>query len=368
MAPLIIRRQILLVFATFSVVTVSGRVSHLGPSEVVDGEPADEDSDGACMLQKSGFSKSAHITRKTESSSVLQTTSFEDPKLEHLSADFSKYIRAGGKNATYLPDGHVGPALNAGKCFDASAWGTRFEQQTKWTVTSQGEQDSVLASLFSENNVGTTNKQFVEFGFPDDVLATSFGNGHNLADMFGFSLALGMDGMHENATEKIHRHFVTADTVVGLFDKYKVPLEADYVSVDVDSCDLWLFLAVTSKYRPRVMSVEYNINYPLGDYTSMHCKDPTQYSWDQTHDNLYGASLSALELAGKRRGYSLVYVSAYMDAFFVRDDLLCEGSAPKMSQFASKTGMPFWNDAPSKLKSELLIDFHAWLTDNPNFK
>ncbi len=32
--------------------------------------------------------------------------------------------------------------------------------------------------------------------------------------------------------------------IVSLFEKYKVPFAADYVSIDIDSTDLWIFRAI----------------------------------------------------------------------------------------------------------------------------
>jgi hypothetical protein len=34
--------------------------------------------------------------------------------------------------------------------------------------------------------------------------------------------------------------------------KYDVPLYPDYVSIDIDTADLWVFKALAATYRPRV--------------------------------------------------------------------------------------------------------------------
>ena len=52
--------------------------------------------------------------------------------------------------------------------------------------------------------------------------------------------------------ENIVEHFVAAGT----------PRDVDYVSIDVDSIDVWLLRALLlGDYRPRILSVEFNPNF-----------------------------------------------------------------------------------------------------------
>lgn len=116
------------------------------------------------------------------------------------------------------------------------------------------------------------------------------------------------------------------------------------------------------------MTVEYNSNYPMDDYRTQRCANPESkgaYLWK--HDNIYGASLSAIELAAQKRGYSLVYVSPKMDAFLVRSDLLCPGTTVPKTRFNSATSLPLHKeyDGAQGPKSELLFDFKTWLAANP---
>jgi hypothetical protein len=47
------------------------------------------------------------------------------------------------------------------------------------------------------------------------------------------------------------------DNIVDIFKKHDVPREPDYVSIDIDSYDIWLFKALVSGgFRPRVLTVE----------------------------------------------------------------------------------------------------------------
>jgi hypothetical protein len=229
---------------------------------------------------------------------------------------------------------------------------------------SQGNQDGVLTSLFSPQNLGTTNRGFVEFGFPDTTFDTSYGNGRHLISNMGFHPELLLDGVNENPAIKLHKHFLTAKNIVSIFEKYNVSKESDYVSVDIDSCDIWLFMAITKKFRPRVMTVEYNSNYGIDSYQAMGCQ--FDYTWGG--DNIYGASLSAIYLAAQRHEYTMVYATPQLDTFLVRNDLICPGSAPPLSAFKYATNLPLHRGYAGEQgpRDMLVMDFKQWVAENPN--
>lgn len=265
--------------------------------------------------------------------------------------------------------GGVTWSLEAATCFNASQWLVDFprSENADYKEFSQGNQDGVLTSLFSPQNLGTTNKGFVEFGFPDTTFSTSYGNGHHLIANMGFHPELLLDGNNENPDIKLHKHFLTAQNIVSIFEKYNVSKEADYVSIDIDSCDIWLFMAITKKFRPRVLTVEYNSNYGIDSYQAMSCQHDWQdYTW--AGDNLYGASLSAIFLAAQRHGYTMVYATKSLDTFLVRNDLICPGTAPPLSVFTYATNLPLHRAYADEQGSRhmLVMDFKQWLAEHPN--
>jgi hypothetical protein len=114
---------------------------------------------------------------------------------------------------------------------------------------SQGGQDGILAEIF--RHVPTTNDPpfCVEFGF--DAAVLDGGTGANVATLVldrGWR-ALLLDGAHENPAINLRREFLTSSNIVGVFAKWNVPARPDYVSIDVDSTDLWLFRALLPHYR-----------------------------------------------------------------------------------------------------------------------
>ena len=58
----------------------------------------------------------------------------------------------------------------------------------------------------------------------------------------------------------MYRRTITPDTVVEAFTSVHVPHDVDYVSIDIDSVDLWVFQGIirSHRFRPRVISVEFN--------------------------------------------------------------------------------------------------------------
>jgi hypothetical protein len=230
--------------------------------------------------------------------------------------------------------------LNAKQWYDLHA--TSFiAKQTQAHMASQGNQDRVLHSLFGPNHLGVTNKFYVEFGFNQDSY-DEVGSGPNTERLYkkaGWS-GLEMDGSHENVTMNLRKEFITRDNVASLFTKYEVPKEPDYVSVDIDSCDLWVFLGIVeSEFRPRVFTVEYNAYWPLEKSVTNVCKraDGKLYRWHG--DNMHGASLAALNKAANDNGYTIVYVTKVLDAFMVRKDLICPGTELPIETFRDLTGL-----------------------------
>lgn len=169
----------------------------------------------------------------------------------------------------------------------------------------------------SRQNLGVTNKFYVEFGFNADNFDGGTGaNTYTLWKYFGWTGLL-LDGGRENPAINLHKEMITPANIVSLFDKYLVPREPDFVSIDVDSMDLWLFQAlVRGGYRPRVVTMEYNMNLPI-DANLMQAVDA-----GHEFDYAFGASLRAVATVAKELGYVLVHVVEGLDAVLVRRDLM----------------------------------------------
>jgi hypothetical protein len=139
-----------------------------------------------------------------------------------------------------------------------------------------------------------------------------------------------LDGGHANPEIDLHQHFLTPDNIVQIFRKYDVPTTPEYISIDVDSLDFWLFRSLLTTYRPMVYSVEYNAHFPL--WAAITVANDPSFTWQG--DRLYGASLKALTMLANQNGYSLLWVVPKVDAFFIRNDLVDDESKHLVPQFA----------------------------------
>ena len=125
-------------------------------------------------------------------------------------------------------------------------------------ITSQGGQDGALAFIFKQ--IGITNHFFVEFGFNTPSYEQSIANTNQLYQN-GWKGLL-MDGDNKSPPINLQKEFITPENIVSLLTKYQVPLDVDYLSIDIDSSDLFVFEAVLqSNYKPRVISMEYNCQF-----------------------------------------------------------------------------------------------------------
>jgi hypothetical protein len=197
---------------------------------------------------------------------------------------------------------------------------TKYQSQ----VYSQNAEDGIIAEIFKR--IGVTNKFYVEIGAENGIENNT-----------RFLLQLGWKGVWIEGDKsnvdiirgvfkkELDEHhlivlnvFVTKENVVELMQKAEVPLEFDFLSIDIDmnTHHIWESL---SEYRPRAACIEYNASIPPSvDYSVPY--DPKAI-WNDG-SNYFGAGLKSLERIGTNMGYNLVgcdYLG--VNAFFVRGDL-----------------------------------------------
>ena len=123
------------------------------------------------------------------------------------------------------------------------------------------------------------------------------------------------------------RTLVHSTNIASLFAENGVPKDVDYVSIDIDSADIWVLQALlTAGWRPLVISVEYNPNFPATTSPIVY-PDPKRHGFagDYTytgwnHTCFLGSSARALEEMMVAHDYALTNVSLGFDLFFVRGD------------------------------------------------
>lgn len=214
---------------------------------------------------------------------------------------------------------------------------------------SQGYQDGIIEYIFK--NINTTNKFCVEFGF--NSVELTGGSGSNTARLIldeNWDYIL-FDSEYENTEINLYKEKLTPVNIGEVFKKYDVPQNPDYVSIDVDSIDLWLFRSMLiCGYRPRVISVEYNMHFPIDVSATVE----PDYSRD-VMDAVYGASMLALDTVAKEYDYKLVCVEDNLDMFFIEKNIIPDVEV-SLSEFSNYTDKLLFK-TPTKERMKLFIEY-----------
>lgn len=220
---------------------------------------------------------------------------------------------------------------------------------------SQGDQDIIIHKVFEK--IKPTNKFCVEFGHNTDSL--THGSGANTANLIlnkGWRGLL-FDGDYQNESINLYKEFLSSENICDVFKKHDVPTDLDYLSIDVDSTDLWLFDKILTEYKPKLVSVEYNANYSINEAITF----PNDTSETHEKDRGYGASLKALTLAAKEHNYHLVYVERCLDSFFVHGDYKDLFEVPPLSDFEDDCAIVCHGRLRNPERHKLFLDYEVYL-------
>ncbi|HYE52387.1 MAG TPA: hypothetical protein VEB20_22515 [Azospirillaceae bacterium] len=188
---------------------------------------------------------------------------------------------------------------------------------------SQADEDGIIEEIF--RRIGTSSKIFVEFGVERGVECNT------LKLLLEGWRGLWIDGGEANVQTMAASHadwigrgqlviqqaFITSENIDSLIVSGVGGQDVDFLSIDIDRNDYWVWDAIRS-IRPRAVCIEYNPTWrpPL----SVVAEYGAERMWDGT--NYFGASLEALTVLGREKGYRLVGCSfSGVNAFFVREDL-----------------------------------------------
>jgi hypothetical protein len=179
------------------------------------------------------------------------------------------------------------------------------------TIHSQFGEDGIISKIFSV--IGTSNKLCLEVGA---------GNGRYLSNTYlleqqGWKRILiekDPDLFAElsswpqvNYTRLLHAEVGPDLTIDGVLDKLYSPLDIDFVCIDVDGDDYYIWDEIT-KFLPRVVMVEANSTFPFN------------VEFIQKRGEHIGSSALALYNLGLSKGYQLICYNV-INCFFVRQDL-----------------------------------------------
>lgn len=203
-------------------------------------------------------------------------------------------------------------------------------------IFSQTKEDGIIEGIF--NNIGVTNKYFIEFGAWD---GTNLSNTANLRINKEWSGLL-LEGNKEKSSQfdYVTHAYITAENINDLFEKNDVPKEFDLLSIDIDGNDYWIWKALDdSRFSPRVVIIEYNCNIP-NQNDSIAIKYSPEMDTTKPSIYYYSASIPALKKLGESKGYSLVYRVNLHNLFFIKTELLHDEDVNiSLEMFLNKDGI-----------------------------
>jgi hypothetical protein len=212
-------------------------------------------------------------------------------------------------------------------------------QAAEFRVFSQWGEDGILQHLL--RHIPVPRNIFVEFGV-ENYLESNTRFLLTNSNWAGLVIDGSSDGIEFIKRDEIYwRHnlkaqqsFITRDNINDLIRRNGVTGEIGLLSIDIDGNDYWVWEAI-DVIVPSVVVIEYNARFGPDRAVTI----PYDAGFVRTaahHSNVYfGASLPALCLLAKRKGYSFVGCnSAGNDAFFVRSEL----RPPSLPELTAKAG------------------------------
>jgi hypothetical protein len=203
-------------------------------------------------------------------------------------------------------------------------------QSKEFRVFSQWGEDGIIQHLVSQLQIGRS--VFVEFGVETYIESSTrfLLINNNWSGLVIDGSAANVDTIRNDPIYwrynlKAEHSFVTRENINSLISKNGIRGEIGLLSVDIDGNDYWVWEAI-DVVQPIITIVEYNARFgPDAAVTVPYAAD---FVRSKAHHSMlyYGASLSALCLLGKKKGYAFVGCnSAGNNAFFVRRDRLAPG-------------------------------------------
>lgn len=193
-------------------------------------------------------------------------------------------------------------------------------------VYSQNDEDGIISEIFSR--IGVTDRRFIEFGVENGLEC----NSHYLLLKGWTGLWLEGSPKHFKSIQNkfrpaiadgrltVENTFITCENINETILRNGFSGEIDLLSVDIDGNDYHVWRAITA-VSPRVVVIEYNAKFPPECIWYMPYNE--YHIWDGS--DRQGASLKALEILGREKGYQLVGTNLNgINAFFVRTELAGE--------------------------------------------
>ncbi|MBC8042019.1 MAG: hypothetical protein IAF08_01115 [Rhizobacter sp.] len=198
--------------------------------------------------------------------------------------------------------------------------------ESEFSIFSQRGEDGILD--FLTRHVKISKKTFVEFGVEEYsesntrfLLLSRNWSGLVMDGNPEYVRFIKSDPVCENYPLQVVEAFITKENINELLGSSGVTGEIGVLSIDIDGNDYWIWEAVHI-VDPAIVVVEYNPRFQSSRASVVPYK--SDFTRFEAHYSglYYGASLRAIVMLGKKKGYAFVGCSrGGANAFFVRENL-----------------------------------------------
>jgi len=197
----------------------------------------------------------------------------------------------------------------------------------EFRVFSQWGEDGIIQKLIHHIDVG--KKIFIEFGVENYresntrfLLTNNNWSGLVIDGSQSNIDYIKRDNIYWQYNLKAECAFITKENINQIFEKNGIKGDIGILSIDIDGNDYWVWEAITT-VSPAVVVIEYNAKF--GSDLAVTVPYEKDFVRSKKHHSMiyYGASLKALHILGRKKGYALVGCNSNgVNAFFVRNDLM----------------------------------------------
>jgi hypothetical protein len=197
---------------------------------------------------------------------------------------------------------------------------------TGFRVYSQFEEDGLILFLLAV--LGIKTRSFIDIGAGDGINS----NCANLAINWGFH-GLFIDGNEKNTIRGsqfyqrhpdtwVHPHqfvcaYVKRENINQIIQEAGFIGEVDFVSIDIDGNDYWIWDALEI-IQPRIVMIETHVEFGFNNIVVPYDPD---YVYPGKHPDYFGASPIAMINLAERKGYRLVGSNLYgFNTIYIRKD------------------------------------------------
>ena len=184
-------------------------------------------------------------------------------------------------------------------------------------VYSQNNEDELIEYIFEK--IGTTNNFFVEFGTGPNA---SECNTRFLREEKGWKGVMWDLGVTDTPDIGLFKELISKDNIIQLFEKYNVPIEFDFLSIDIDFNDWYIWREIGKVYKPRVVCIEYNFQYsPYDDVVVEYDEEGGPLIKYKKLTSYSQGSMLAYTRLAHYLGYKLICSDEKgINLFFIRND------------------------------------------------